>query len=50
MVEHLLRYANWEIKDNAVPFTKLNAQTAEFRVPLQPDEEKVLTYTVRYWW
>ncbi|MEI6536564.1 MAG: hypothetical protein WCN98_14555, partial [Verrucomicrobiaceae bacterium] len=50
VVEHLLRYANWEIKDNAVPFTKLNAQTAEFRVPLQPDEEKVLTYTVRYWW
>lgn len=50
VVEHLLRYANWEIKGNTSPFTKLNAQTAEFRVPLQPDEEKVLTYTVRYWW
>ena len=50
VIEHLLRYVNWEISGNAIPFNKLNAQTAEFRVPLQPDEEKVLTYTVRYWW
>ncbi len=50
VVEHMLRYANWEIKGNDIPFSKLNAQTAEFRVALKPDEEKVLTYTVRYWW
>lgn len=50
VVEHMLHYANWEIKGNDVPFNKLNAQTAEFRIPLKPDEEKVLTYTVRYWW
>ncbi len=50
VVEHLLHYANWEIKGNEIPFNKLNAQTAEFRVPLKPDEEKTLTYTVRYWW
>ena len=25
-----------------------DAQTIEFRVPLKPDEEKVVTYTVHY--
>jgi hypothetical protein len=50
VVEHLFRWMNWEILESTLPHTKLNAQRIEFRVPLQPDEEKVLTYTVRYRW
>ncbi|HWB59119.1 MAG TPA: DUF4139 domain-containing protein [Chthoniobacteraceae bacterium] len=52
VVEHLPRYENWEIRDKerTDAFTKLDAQTVEFRVQLKPDEEKVLTYKVHYSW
>lgn len=50
VVEHLYRGLNWEVIDRSQEFTKTDAQTIEFRVPLQPDEEKVLTYRVRYDW
>jgi hypothetical protein len=50
VVEHLFRWSNWEIKDKSQPFEKKDAQTVEFRVPLKPDEEKTVTYTVNYWW
>jgi len=29
---------------------KKDAQTIEFRVPVNPDEDKVITYTVHYSW
>ncbi len=48
--EHLYRWSNWEIISSSDPFTKLNSATAEFRLVVQPGEEKVLTYTVRYTW
>jgi hypothetical protein len=50
VVEHLYREANWEIRENSMPFTKLNSKTMEFAVPLAPDEEKIITYTAHYWW
>jgi len=50
VVEHLFRWMNWEITEGNMPHARLNAQKIEFRVPLQPDEEKVLTYTVKYTW
>jgi hypothetical protein len=50
MVEHLFRWVNWQITQNSDPFVKKDAQTIEFRVPLKPDEEKKLTYKVRYTW
>lgn len=50
VVEHLLRWANWEILDGAPEFTKLNAQKIGFRVPLAAGEEKTFAYTVRYTW
>jgi hypothetical protein len=50
VVEHLYRQINWEIRENNMPFTKLNSNTMEFAVSLAPDEEKTLTYTAHYWW
>ena len=34
----------------ALHFEKKDAQTIEFRVPLKPDEEKTITYKVKYTW
>ena len=50
VVEHLFRWVNWQITQNSDPFGKKDAQTVEFRLPLKPDEEKKLTYKVRYTW
>ncbi len=48
--EHLYRWSNWEIIGNSDPYTKLDSGTIEFRLEVQPGEEKVLSYTVRYSW
>jgi hypothetical protein len=50
VVEHLFRWFTWDINEKSDPFVKTNAQTAEFRVQLKPDEEKTLQYTVHYSW
>ncbi len=50
VVEHLYRWSTWEISTNSMPYTKTDAQTIEFRVPLQPDEEKTITYAAHYTW
>ena len=50
VVEHLYRWTNWTIKEKSQAFEKTDAQTVEFKVALKPDEEKVVTYTVRYTW
>ena len=50
VVEHLFRWFTWEITAKSQAFVKKDAQTIEFRVPLQPDEEKTLTYTAHYSW
>ena len=50
VVEPLYRATNWEIRDNSNTFLKKDAQTIEFRIPLKPDEEHVVTYTVHYTW
>ena len=50
VVEHLFRWVNWEIREHSDAFTKVDAQKIEFRVRLQPDEEKKLTYLVHYSW
>jgi len=48
--EHLYRWSNWEILNSSDPYTKLDSSTIEFRETVQPGEDKVLTYTVRYSW
>jgi hypothetical protein len=50
VVEHLYRWSNWEITAKSDSFTKKDTQTIEFRVPVKPDEEKKITYTVHYSW
>ncbi len=50
VVEHLYRWSNWEITASSDNFTKKDSQTIEFRVPVPPDEERTMTYTVHYSW
>lgn len=48
--ENLYRWVNWEIKQKSHDFEKIDARTIHFPVTLKPDEEAVITYTVRYTW
>jgi hypothetical protein len=50
VVEHLYRWPTWEMADHSNAFVKTDANTIEFRIQLQPDEEKTLSYTVHYSW
>ncbi len=50
IVEHLYRWSNWRIVQQSDEFTKKDAQTIEFNVPVPADAEKVVTYRVRYEW
>ncbi|MDO8540518.1 MAG: hypothetical protein Q7S40_08805 [Opitutaceae bacterium] len=50
VVEHLYRWTNWTILQKSADFTKKDAQTIEFEIPVKPDEERIVTYRVRYDW
>jgi hypothetical protein len=50
VVEHLYRWNNWNITAKSDDFVKKDSQTIEFRVPVKPDEERTVTYTVHYSW
>jgi hypothetical protein len=50
VVEHGNLGGNWTLTAQSQPHEKKDAQTFEFRVPLRPDEEKTVTYTIRYTW
>ena len=50
VVEHANRGGNWTLTTQSQPHVKKDATTFEFRVPLKPDEEKTVTYTIRYTW
>ncbi|MBK8190116.1 MAG: hypothetical protein IPK79_06655 [Vampirovibrionales bacterium] len=45
VVDHL--FGDWTIRANSAPFTKTDAHTVDFALPVPPDGERVLTYTVR---
>jgi hypothetical protein len=47
IVEHL-NGPNWQVLEKSDEFTKKDATTIEFHVPLKPDEEHAVTYRVRY--
>ena len=50
VIDHTYRYSNWQIKNNSDKFEKLDSATVQFTVPLKPDEERKIKYTVHYWW
>ncbi len=50
VVEHLYRGLNWSVTEKSQEFAKTDAQTIEFRVTVQPDEEKLVTYKAHYDW
>jgi hypothetical protein len=50
VVEHLYRWSNWNITAKSDDFVKKDSQTIEFRIPVKPDEERVVTYSVHYSW
>ena len=50
VVEHLYRWSNWAITQHSDDFTKKDAQTIEFNIPVKPNEERTVTYTVHYSW
>lgn len=50
VAERLYRGVNWEIVEKSDDFTMVDARNIEFRVKLKPDEERKVTYRVRYTW
>jgi hypothetical protein len=50
VVEHLYRWSNWDITAKSEDFVKKDSQTVEFRIPVKPDEERMVTYSVHYSW
>ena len=50
VLEHATHGGNWTLTAQSQPHEKKDATSFEFRVPLQPDEEKTVTYTIRYTW
>jgi len=50
VVEHLYRWINWEITEKSNAYQKRDSQTIEFRVQVQPEQEKVISYAVHYTW
>jgi len=46
--ERLYRWSDWQIIEASDTWTKLDSTTIEFRVDVEPNTERVITYTVRY--
>jgi hypothetical protein len=50
VAERMYRWLNWKLVEQSDEFVKTAAQDGEFRITLQPGEERVVTYRVRYDW
>lgn len=50
VIEPLYRWSNWKIAETSEKYKQQNSSTIEFNVKLKPEEQKVITYTVHYWW
>ncbi|MFA6287374.1 MAG: DUF4139 domain-containing protein [Opitutaceae bacterium] len=50
VTERMYRWLNWSLMESSDPYVKTDDRNIEFRVTLKPDEEKVITYRVRYDW
>jgi hypothetical protein len=50
VIEHPWRWNEWEITKSNADWEKVDQTTIRFPVRLKKDEEKVITYTIRYTW
>jgi hypothetical protein len=50
VVEHLYRGGTWEMQESSQKYSKRDANTIEFKVPVPAGDEKEVTYTVEYVW
>ncbi len=50
VLENLYRAANWTIENPSQGFEKENSNRIRFDVEIEPEKEKVITYTVHYSW
>jgi hypothetical protein len=50
VVEHLYRWTNWRVTESTQKWSKKDAQTIEFDVPVTKDGEGLINYTVQYSW
>jgi hypothetical protein len=50
VVETLYRWPSWEILQSSDTYKKVDANTMEYLVQLEPDQEKIITYQVKYSW
>jgi hypothetical protein len=50
VVEHLFRWSEWRLLESSHDYEEMDAQTIEFRVPVEAGGETVVSYTVRYEW
>jgi len=50
VVEHMFRWVEWKILDESHEYSKTDAQTIEFQLPVEANGESKVTYTVRYEW
>jgi hypothetical protein len=50
VIEPLYRWTGWKITEASQKWTKKDAQTIRFDVPVQKDGESTVSYTVRYSW
>ncbi len=50
VVEHLYRSATWEVTESSDIFKKNDSSTIEFRVEVEPEKDRIVTYHVNYTW
>jgi hypothetical protein len=50
IVEHLYRWYNWVITQESDSHHQADSRTIEYEVTLEPNQEKVVTYTAHYTW
>lgn len=50
VVERLYRWSNWEILEKSQDFTKMDSQTIEFRLKVDPEKDAQVSYKVHYSW
>ncbi len=50
VVEHLYRWYNWAITQESASHRQKDSRTIEYEVTLQPNQERVITYTAHYTW